>query len=45
MTNTTSSMVMEVSAILVAITTFRTPGGGRLNTAFCSSVDKEECNG
>lgn len=32
MTYTTSSIVMLVSAILVAMTILRTPGGGRSNT-------------
>lgn len=31
-THTTSSMVMDVSAMLVAMTILRTPSGGRLNT-------------
>ena len=32
-THTTSSMVMLVSAMLVAMTILRTPGGGLLNTS------------
>lgn len=36
MTKPTSSMVMDVSATLVATTTFRTSAGGRSNTRTCS---------
>eukprot|EP00976_Prorocentrum_cordatum_P081228 1184303-Prorocentrum_minimum.AAC.2 len=36
MTYTTSSMVMAVSAMLVASTILRTPGGGRWNALRCS---------
>ena len=45
MTNTTSSMVMDVSAMFVAMTTLRTPGGGLLNVRRCSSEDRVECSG
>ena len=37
-TNTTSSMVILVSAMLVEITILRTPSGGLLKMAFCSCV-------
>lgn len=42
MTYTTSSMVTDVSAILVEMMIFVTPSGGRLKTACCSSLDKDE---
>mmetsp|Transcript_17145 Transcript_17145/g.60172 ORF Transcript_17145/g.60172 Transcript_17145/m.60172 type:complete len:255 (+) Transcript_17145:800-1564(+) len=45
MTKTMSSMVIDVSAMLVAMTILRTPGGGRSNTARCSDVDSVECSG
>mmetsp|Transcript_8289 Transcript_8289/g.19808 ORF Transcript_8289/g.19808 Transcript_8289/m.19808 type:complete len:432 (+) Transcript_8289:974-2269(+) len=44
-TNTASSMVMEVSAMFVASTTLRTPGGIVSNTADCSAGDSDECSG
>ena len=45
MTKTTSSMVMDVSAMLVAMTTFRTPRGGLEKVRRCSSDDSVECRG
>mmetsp|Transcript_29918 Transcript_29918/g.97480 ORF Transcript_29918/g.97480 Transcript_29918/m.97480 type:complete len:277 (+) Transcript_29918:832-1662(+) len=45
MTNTTSSMVMEVSAMLVDKTTLRTPSGGVANARCCSSLESVECTG
>ena len=45
MTKTTSSMVIEVSAMFVAMTTLRTPGGGLLKVRRCSSEDSVECSG
>lgn len=45
MTNTQSSIVTEVSAILVLNTIFRTPAFVFRKTRFCSSLDKLECNG
>ena len=44
MTKTTSSMVMDVSAMLVAMTTFRTPRGLE-KVRRCSSDDSVECRG
>lgn len=43
MTKTTSSMVIAVSAMLVESIIFRTPGGGRLKTFFCSADGIMEC--
>jgi len=44
-TKTTSSMVIEVSAMLVLITILRTPFGGISKTAVCSEDDSDECRG
>ena len=44
-TNVTSSMVMEVSAMLVARMIFHAPAGGRLKTARCFSVGMPEWSG
>ena len=41
----TSSMVMDVSAMLVATTTLVTPGGIVLKMERCASVDRDECRG
>ena len=45
MTQTTSSMVIEVSATLVDRTTFITPLGGRSNTFRWSSGGRDPCKG
>ena len=45
MTATTSSMVMDVSATLVATTTLRLPGSGAAKTRFCSLVSSDACRG
>lgn len=45
MTYTTSSMVTEVSAMLVEMMILVTPSGGRQKTACCSSLVKVECSG
>ena len=39
-----SSIVIEVSAILVEMITLRTPTGGCANTFDCCSVDSDECS-
>ena len=44
-TKLTSSIVMDVSAMLVATTHLRTPGGGRWKTLRWSAGDTEECKG
>src|SRR4029434_244301 len=38
-------MVTDVSAMLVEMMILVTPSGGRLNTACCSSLDREEWRG
>lgn len=40
-TNTQSSMVMDVSAMLVDTTILRTPLGGTSKMAFCSTVERD----
>jgi hypothetical protein len=45
MTYTTSSMVIDVSAMLVEMIILVTPIGGFTNTACCSSLDNDECSG
>jgi len=40
-TKETSSMVIELSAMLVDTTTLRTPRGGRLKTLRCSVVGSD----
>ena len=42
---TTSSMVMDDSAMLVAITTLRWPRGGRSKMPRCCAVGMEPCSG
>jgi hypothetical protein len=44
-TNSTSSTVIEVSAMLVASTTLRQPGGAWRKTADCSCDESDECSG
>ena len=45
MTNTQSSIVIDVSAMFVDMTTLRTPGAGLENARFCSSAVSVECKG
>ena len=45
MTKTASSMVIEVSAMLVASTTLRTPGGIVSKTSDCSAGESDEWSG
>ena len=45
MTHVTSGMVMPVSAMFVARTTFLTPCGGTRNAFSCSSLAMVECSG
>mmetsp|Transcript_24687 Transcript_24687/g.65242 ORF Transcript_24687/g.65242 Transcript_24687/m.65242 type:complete len:200 (-) Transcript_24687:170-769(-) len=45
MTKLTSSTVMAVSAMFVAMTIFRTPGGARSKTRRCSSGGSMPCRG
>lgn len=44
-TKTQSSIVTEVSAMLVVRTIFRLPGGAGRNTAVCSSLESDEWSG